>query len=237
MLLTKLEDQLARTSAVVKLARPLSTERNWASIYERVVDSVMVVGQLYKCPRCSKWHLAAASGAVVSEDGAMLTNHHVVESERGEVMGAMTLDGRFFPVVEVLAASKREDVALVRLRGEGFKALPLLADKPVGSAVAALSHPDQSYFTMTEGIISRYCSEPVVPRGRLRRRNMMISADYAKGSSGAPVFDNCGNIVGIASSTVSVYYDEDHGVQKNLQQVIKYCVPARCVLDLIQTTR
>lgn len=237
VLITRLEDELSRTSAVVKLARPLTRERDWAEVYERARDSVLVVGQLYKCERCSKWHLACASGAIVSSDGVLLTNYHVVESERGEVMGAMRLDGTFFPVVEVLAANKREDVALVRLEGEDFQPLPLLAEKPVGSAVAVLSHPDQSFYTLTAGIISRYCAEPVVPRGKARRRNMMITADYAKGSSGAPVLDDCGNVVGIASSTVSVYYDDDHGVQKNLQQVIKYCVPARCALDLIQPAK
>lgn len=235
VLLTTLEGQLSRTSAVVKLARPQTSDREWSSVYERVLDSVLIVGQLYKCERCSKWHMACASGSIISADGVLLTNYHVVESERGEVMGAMRLDGTFFPIVEVLAANKREDVALVRLEGEGFKALPVLGDKPVGSSIAVLSHPDQSYYTMTQGIISRYCAEPIAPRSKAHRRNMMITADYAKGSSGAPVFDNCGNVVGLASSTVSVYYNDDHGVQKNLQQVIKYCVPARCVLDLVQS--
>lgn len=232
--LAALRAQLGRTNAVVQLARPSSRERTWAEIYERVKDSVFIVSELYTCSKCTKWHVNAASGFVISRDGALVTNHHVVDKGTGVVIGAMSLAGEFFPVKEVLAASSREDVAILRLDGRTFTPLPLLADKPVGSAVAVLSHPDTSFFSLTEGIISRYSVERVSRRDSRRRHSLVITADYAKGSSGAPVFDNCGNVVGVAASTQSVYYDEDHGRHDDLQQVFKYCVPAGCVLDLIR---
>ena len=152
----------------------------------------------------------------------------------GAVIGAMYAAGEFFPIKEVLADSRREDIAIVRLDGANFEPLPLLADKPVGSPVAVLSHPDKSFYSLTSGIISRYSLERVSEQSHTRRHTLVITADYAKGSSGAPVFDNCGNVVGLASSTESVYYSEDHGKQENLQQVFKFCVPAGCVLDLIR---
>lgn len=232
--LATLKGQLDRTNAAVKIAGSVSRSRTWPEIYERVKDSVLIVGELYKCGKCSKWHANTASGFVLSEDGALVTNHHVVREGDGAVMGAMNMGGEFFPVTEVLAASRAEDIAVVRLRGRNFAPLPLLADKPVGSPVAVLSHPDLSFYSLTEGIISRYSTERVSRQSKLRRHSVVITADYAKGSSGAPVFDTCGNVVGLASSTESVYYEEDHGRQENLQQVFKYCVPADCVLKLLR---
>lgn len=231
--LATLQAQLDRTGTVARLAKPLTRERDWSEIYERVRKSVFIVGELYKCGKCSEWHLTAATGFLISTNGLLVTNHHVVNGSKGVVMGALSGEGRFFPVVEVVAASRREDVAIVRLEGSGFEPLPVLADKPVGSAVCVLSHPDSEFFTLTTGIISRYCQEPIAPRSKTRRHNMVITAEYAKGSSGAPILDHFGNVVGLASSTVSIYYNEDHGRKDNLQQVIKYGVPAQCILDLV----
>jgi hypothetical protein len=62
---------------------------------------------------------------------------------------------------------------------------------------------------------------------------MSITADFAKGSSGGPVFDEAGNVAGMVASTESVYYDTKNGVRDNLQMVFKNCAPARSLLDLI----
>ncbi len=232
--LATLQSQLDRTGAVVRIARAASRQREWPEVFSRVRNSVFIIGELYKCKKCHSWHVNTASGFVISADGALVTNHHVIRDSEGAVIGAMNAAGEFFPIKEVLADSRREDIAIVRLDGANFEPLPLLADKPVGSPVAVLSHPDKSFYSLTSGIISRYSLERVSEQSHTRRHTLVITADYAKGSSGAPVFDNCGNVVGLASSTESVYYSEDHGKQENLQQVFKFCVPAGCVLDLIR---
>jgi S1-C subfamily serine protease len=144
---------------------------------------------------------------------------------------ATTADGRIMPVLSVLAASEADDIAIVQLGGEGLQPVPLLADAPVGSKVCAISHPDSQYYTLTEGIISRYCVRTTkgaeVPL-------MAITADYAKGSSGAPILDECGNAVGMVASTISIYYTNEGGKKDNLQMVLKHCVPAASVLKLIE---
>jgi V8-like Glu-specific endopeptidase len=62
---------------------------------------------------------------------------------------------------------------------------------------------------------------------------MAITADFARGSSGSPVFNECGNVAGVVCSTQSIYYRETRGRQTDLQMVFKQCVPAEQVLKLI----
>ena len=63
---------------------------------------------------------------------------------------------------------------------------------------------------------------------------MAITADFAKGSSGAPVLNTKGEVVGMVSAMNSVYYEDDSTCPKNLQMVVKNCVPARYILNLIE---
>ncbi|MBT3890365.1 MAG: hypothetical protein HOF72_07045, partial [Planctomycetaceae bacterium] len=63
---------------------------------------------------------------------------------------------------------------------------------------------------------------------------MFITADYAKGSSGSPVFNSLGEVIGLVSSTESIYYTQTNDVQKNLQMVFHNCVQGQAVLSLIK---
>lgn len=59
------------------------------------------------------------------------------------------------------------------------------------------------------------------------------SIDYARGSSGAPILDATGAVVGIVKVTSPVYYEEQDGVPAKLQMVWKYCVPSASLLALV----
>jgi S1-C subfamily serine protease len=153
----------------------------------------------------------------------------VIASEENEALVAMGGDGRLAPITEVLAADKRSDVAIVRCRGAGFAVAPLAASSTVGAPVLCFSHPDRHFFTLSQGIVSRYFIEPA--RGV---EMMSITADFARGSSGAPIFDASGNVVGMVANTQSVYYTEHDGQKDNLQMVFKNCVTAKSILRLIK---
>ena len=63
---------------------------------------------------------------------------------------------------------------------------------------------------------------------------MAITADYAKGSSGAPVLNSKGEVVGMVSATNSIYYNKERGQNQNLQMVIKSCIPVDAIRRLIR---
>ena len=62
---------------------------------------------------------------------------------------------------------------------------------------------------------------------------MAITADYAKGSSGAPVLNSEGEVVGMVSATNSIYYTREKGQNQNLQMVVKLCIPVAAISKLL----
>lgn len=203
-----------------------------SDFYEKYKGDTLIVGALYKCDKCSRWHLSTACAFPVTADGVCVTNYHVFNEAKQEVMAVMNSEGRVFPVKEVLAASKDDDVAIIQVDGEGFEPLALGERSGVGSRVRLISHPNQQFYTMTEGVVSRYS---VHRHGKgAGTLAMTITADFAKGSSGAPVLNNAGQVVGMVASTQSIYYNETKNHQENLQMVLKQCVPVESIRKLIE---
>ena len=62
---------------------------------------------------------------------------------------------------------------------------------------------------------------------------MSITADFAPGSSGCPVFNEFGSVVGMADNIVSTVLDED-ATPARPAIVFKHCRPAEAILNLIQ---
>ena len=196
---------------------------------EEARKAVAVVGGVYKCNKCTRWHVAPASGFLIAED-LVVTNYHVVNNPERSSMAVRFFDGRVFMVEDVVASSERYDLAVLRVPKTGIKPIALGPEAPVGSKVDMISHPNQNFYTLSEGRVARYF---VTKRNRKSVPAMAITADFGKGSSGAPVLNENGQVVGVAASTESLYYTEKDGVQKNLQMVFKNCVPVSQLRELI----
>jgi S1-C subfamily serine protease len=149
-------------------------------------------------------------------------------------MGVCDREGKTYPVLEILAADKAADIAIFRVKADDLAPLALGSPAEIGSGVRVISHPDRRFFMQTSGEVSRYHQQPA-------RKNqpatvwMNITADYAKGSSGGPVIDDAGKVVGMVSSTQSIYYESNNGQPKGaLQMVVKNCVPAAAIRALLK---
>ena len=191
--------------------------------------AIAVVGGVYKCKRCTRWHVAPASGFLIAED-LVVTNYHVVNQPERSALAVRLFDGRVFMVESVVVASERYDLAVVRIPNTGITPVTLGQAAEVGAKVDLISHPNKKFYTLSEGRVARYFmtqrDQKIVPA-------MAITADFGRGSSGAPVLNEAGEVVGIAASTESLYYTEDDGDQKNLQMVFKNCVPVSQLRELI----
>jgi S1-C subfamily serine protease len=221
---------MARVPAkvAVQLLQPAVASLTPAQIYQRVKPAVLVVGGLYKCDKCTHWHVSAASGFLISPSGVAVTAYHVVAVPGRKTFVAMTSDGIVRPVTAVLAGNEHDDVALIQIDGEGLPALPLRSDAPVGTRVTAVHHPDDQFYVLTEGILSRYSLRHM--KDHQQAPGMQVTAEFAKGSSGAPIFDDRGNAIGLVCSTRTIYYNDE---RKDPQMVMHDCAPAVCVVKLL----
>lgn len=228
-------DAVRLSGAAPATAAPL----DGAEIYRRAAKASVLIGSAYKCDKCTKWHNTLASGFAVTADGVIATNHHVAASATGEAMGVLTSDGRFFPVVEVLATDKAHDVALLRIEAKDLSFLPLRDDAPAGTPIRCYSHPANTFGCISEGIVTRYfkMNEPE----RVGAVFMQTTADYARGSSGGPILDAFGNAVGMVASTSPVFTapptpapgaKEVKATTPSQQMVRHNCATARAILDL-----
>lgn len=133
------------------------------------------------------------SGFIVSEDGLVITNQHVVSGQR--FVRVRLVSGRSV-IGEVLRRQDIRDVALVKLEGRGYPAMPI-RETPVRVAeeVYAIGAPQMTAlaWTVTRGVVSAY--RPAMPPERMD----MIQADVPihGGNSGGPLLDRQGNVVGI----------------------------------------
>src|ERR1039457_5000467 len=85
--------------------------------------------------------IAQGSGFLISKDGRVVTNYHVIKSGSSAVVKLP--NGTFFPVEGVLAHDKRRDVAIIKVHGVDFRPLTLGdSDRlQVGEEVVAIGNP------------------------------------------------------------------------------------------------
>jgi serine protease Do len=149
-----------------------------------------------------------ATAWALTADGVVVTNWHVFDAlDDGEVFGVMDHRGEAYPVTDVLAVDRAADIAILKIDAKGLTPLPVAArPAPVGAWVGVLGHPGDRYFTFTQGAVTRYSK--VKPADAPAERWMAISADYASGSSGSPVLDRTGSVVGMAALTESLGFPD-----------------------------
>jgi serine protease Do len=156
----------------------------------------------------------SGSGFIVSKDGYILTNNHVVTmSDRTTVADQVTvqlLDHRTFKA-KVVGNDPTTDIAVIKIDGSNFPTVALGNDvnDRVGEWVLAIGNPLGFDFTVTAGIIS--AKGRSLP-GLLARRNGpnysisdLIQTDAAinPGNSGGPLVNSRGEVIGITSAIAS----------------------------------
>ncbi|MDI1311465.1 trypsin-like peptidase domain-containing protein [Prosthecobacter sp.] len=194
-LLSRLNDEFAKISAAVlpsvvsvttKTVHP--GQRNWHSYYDFVSPSDQIVPGL-------------GSGVIISKEGHVVTNFHVIEGVQSADIEITTNDNKKY-LTQVLGFNKERDIALLKIESPriDFPALSFANsdEARVGQIVLAVGNPFGLSGTVTQGIISA------------RDRHLSDSQfDYLQtdtvinpGNSGGPLVNIRGEIIGI---NVAIY--------------------------------
>ena len=142
------------------------------------------------------------SGFVISDDGYVLTNNHVVE-DADEIL--VRFADRRELTAEVVGTDRRSDLALLKVEAEGLPAVRLgrSEDLDVGEWVLAIGSPFGFDYSVTAGIVS--AKGRSLPTEQNENYVPFIQTDVAinPGNSGGPLFNLDGEVVGINSQIYS----------------------------------
>jgi Trypsin-like peptidase domain len=129
-------------------------------------------------------------GVIISPDGLLVTNYHIVESINDGLI-AMLADGRVVKVEKILAANPDADVALVKLSGQNFPYVPVAPSKPSMAAdIVMVHHSESRFYTYDRGFVKRYPIVQGLPW-------MEVSMPFAPGGSGCGIFNDRYELVGV----------------------------------------
>jgi len=140
------------------------------------------------------------TGFIVSSNGHVLTNHHVIGRCVGDIHG--NLAGQSAVTLRVVSTDETNDLALLQTPAPFKDVVPIRATAiHPGDAVIAIGYPFHglltSDFTVTTGIVSSLS-------GILNdTRYLQISAAVQPGNSGGPLLDTSGNIVGVVAEKLN----------------------------------
>jgi tetratricopeptide (TPR) repeat protein len=157
------------------------------------------------------------SGFIVREDGAVVTNYHVINAASKIKVKA---GDRIFDVEGLLYADAENDVAILKIDGKNLPTVKLgdLDKAQVGEKVFVISSPQGFENTISEGILSG------IRKVDETRKVLQITAAISPGSSGAPVFNGRGEAIGIATFLVAE------------AQNINFAMPISLIKDKLNAT-
>ena len=182
------EGESLTVNGVSELASP--------SVVEIVTESVSYNSFFGQYPTSG-----AGSGVILSEDGLIVTNYHVVEGAN-HITVTLT-DGKSYDA-EVVGADDESDVALVRVRAANLPAAVLGNSESlrVGEGVVAIGNPlGKLGGTVTDGIVSALDREIEIDGQSYRL--LQTNAAINPGNSGGGLFNMRGELVGIVNAKVS----------------------------------
>ena len=204
----------------MELSTAQGEELTLQELYERCSPSVVGIAAY----PLGKIGYGWGSGVILSEDGLIITNTHVVA---GADSATVTLyDNREFEAV-LIGADSISDIAVLKIEATGLPAAEFgdSAALTVGQPVAAIGNPlgEEFRMTLTDGIISAI-SRDVNYKGRSMTL-MQTNAALNEGNSGGPLFNRYGQVVGITNMKMMSTVSNIEG--------IGFAIPSSTVLSMV----
>jgi len=194
------------TSRIVRMQRTQSLPE----LLRRFGAPVPPMDPSAEAPRNRRERLGVGSGVIISEDGYIVTNHHVVQGMRGREVDEIIVrlnDATEFAAT-LIGSDSKTDVAVLKIEAEEPLPAVTLADSDlirVGDVVFAIGNPLDVGLTATQGIVSA--------TGRSQGGRILGPGSYEDfiqtdaainlGNSGGALIDAWGRLVGINTAIVS----------------------------------
>jgi S1-C subfamily serine protease len=195
---------------------PLSSEKlDPPKLYEQSQPAVVLITVAHSGGKES-----FGSGVIVKPEGVIVTNFHVM---KGAISARVQLsNGDIYDDVTILDTDERKDIAVIKIKAVNLSALSF-ADSDtlrVGSSVYAIGAPRGLEGSLSSGIVSSIRPGSEVSPAFEGFRVIQFSAPVSPGSSGGPLLDESGKIVGL------VFGGRPGG------QNLNFAIPANYVLPL-----
>jgi Do/DeqQ family serine protease len=167
--------------------------------------------------------IGSGSGVIISPDGYIITNNHVIKGAR-EL--EITLNNKESYEAEVVGVDESTDIALLKINKEGLSYLPFgdSDNVKVGEWVLAVGNPFNLTSTVTAGIVSAKARDINIMNNN-KRIESFIQTDAAvnPGNSGGALVNTRGNLIGIntaISSQTGSYIGYSFAVPSNIARKV-----------------
>lgn len=154
----------------------------------------------------------AGTGFIVTNDGFIVTNKHVVGDQAAEYT-VFTNDGQSFPA-KVIAKDPLNDLAVIKIEGKGLPVVDLgnSDDLKIGQWVIAIGNAlGEFQNTVTVGVVSATERRIQIEGGTVLEGLLQTDAAINSGNSGGPLVNNRGQVVGINTAVAAPGISEGIG--------------------------
>ena len=154
----------------------------------------------------------SGTGLILSEDGYILTNHHVIEDavEGGYEVTVVFYNGDTYTAEIVGYEGEENDIAVLKIDAEGLNPVTLgdSNEMQVGETVYAVGNPlGELTYTMTQGMISaldrEITTESEVTGEKTTVNMFQVDAAINSGNSGGPIYNTRGQVIGVVTAKYS----------------------------------
>jgi S1-C subfamily serine protease len=196
-----------------------SYSRTITSVVGQVAEAVVHI-QVQKRtsdPRSREVRLMPASGSgfIISTDGFLVTNNHVIE--QAEDIKVSLADGRTVNA-ELKGADPSTDIAVLKIDETGLKALTFSDSESLqpGQIAIAIGNPLGLQHTVTAGVVSALGRTLRANNGRLIDDIIQTDASLNPGNSGGPLVNSLGQVIGVNTATIASAQGLCFAVSSNL---------------------
>ena len=172
---------------------------------------------------------ASGSGFVISEDGYILTNFHVIEDS--DSITVSTFGGDSYEAA-LIGYDESNDIAVLKIDAEGLSPV-ILGDSDnlnVGDSVVAIGNPlDELTFTLTSGAISAKDRE-VTFSNNVSMNLLQTDCAINSGNSGGALFNLYGEVIGVTNAKYSSSSNSEASIDN-----IGFAIPINSIMNIVES--